>query len=148
MVGLAALYAGWKRYAEAESLYTEALEIQEAALHPTIPTWRWPSTAWGGYTANRGGMPRRNRRCDGPWDMGTGDGGGPSLRGRRAVGLADFHMAQGQYAEALPILERMIKIREKALGPGHGMTLSVRRSMLWLWNWQEEWKRLNRSVRI
>jgi tetratricopeptide (TPR) repeat protein len=109
---LAALYDAQGKYAEAEPLYQRALKISEAALgphHPNVAT-SLNNLAVLYYAQGKAQII-------------------PTLRPyANLAALYDaqaFYDAQGKYAEAEPLYQRALKIREAALGPHHPNTITV-----------------------
>ena len=118
---LAGLYRAQGRYAEAEPLYQRALAIREKALGPDHPDVATVAQQPGRCcTGPRAATPRPSRSTSAP---------SPSARRRSAPttptsalalnNLAALYQAQGRYAEAEPLYQRALAIREKALGPDH-----------------------------
>ena len=87
---------------------------------PTTPTWPRRSTTWPRCTRPRAATPRPSRSTSAAspsprrrWGPSTPTSA-PSLNN-----LAALYRAQGRYAEAEPLYQRSLAIREKALGPDH-----------------------------
>ena len=67
MNALANVYAAQGKYAQAETLDNQTLEIRRRVLGPDIPT-RWPPcTIWPLTTKCRASTRRQRRSIDAPW---------------------------------------------------------------------------------
>ena len=109
------------RYAEAEPLYQRALAIREKALGPRASRRRpRASTTWPCSIGPRAATPRPSRSTSAPWRSARRRSA-PSIptSATSLNNLAVLYQAQGRYAEAEPLYQRALAIREKALGPEH-----------------------------
>ena len=117
---LAELYRAQGRYAEAEPLFQQALAIREQALGPDHPDI---ATSLNNLAA---ALLRARPLCRGRAPLPAGPGHPRAGAGARPPrcrpslnNLADLYHTQGRYAEAEPLYQRALAIREQALGPDH-----------------------------
>ena len=64
-------------------------------------------------------MPRPRPSTSGPWPSGSRPWDPLTLVATSLNNLALLYQTQGQYAEAAPLYQRALAIREQALGPTH-----------------------------
>ena len=107
------------KYAEAEPLYQRALHIREQQLGPEHPEMANLSTDWQSSTIAgqvcRGGATLPASLAH----QGTAVGTRASPCGLSTHWTGDLYREQGKYAEAEPLYQRALRIREQQLGPEH-----------------------------
>ena len=111
----------WAAYAEALPLYQRALKIREKALGPEHPDTATSLNnlaalyqAMGAYDRGPAPVPA------GPGDLGKGPGAGaPRHRHQPQQPGRAVSEPWAPMTEALPLYQRALTIREKALGPEH-----------------------------
>ena len=127
------------RYAEAEKLYREVLEIQKECWAPSIPTrseacTTWPSRFRSGPT-RRGGATLQGGA--GAPEESAGPRASRTLRSMRNLAIAIGH--QARYAEAEQLFREVLEIQKRVLGPEHPDTLRSMNNLAILytnWCWQ------------
>ena len=107
------------RYAEAEPLYRRALDIREKALGPEHPSFGTSLNNLAGLYRARAGTPRPSRSTSGRWASAKALGDEHPSVATSLNNLAVLYVSEGRYAEAEPLYQRAMGIRETALGDEH-----------------------------
>ncbi len=129
------MYQG-REFRRSVAAATTALKIAETAYGPNHPKLPTNSTTWPNCTKGKGISTRRchcsNKRSRLSKKYLALDH--PAF----ALGLhnvAMLYQRQGNYAQALPLYERALKIWETALGPDHLTVATALNNLAWLLDW-------------
>ena len=128
---LAEVYRAQGRYTEAEALSKRALAIKEKArwrARASVQGGLWETYMAAGVKAyQQGNYPEAEKQLGAALKEAEGFGPQDPRLATSLNNLAELYRAQGRYAEAEPLHQRALAIREKALGPEHpavGVSLS------------------------
>ena len=132
---LAFIYMGLGRYDEAEPLFKQILETDEALVGPNDPEVARSLNNLAELYRTQGKYAEAEplqKRALGIQEKVLGPGH-PSVA-RTMYDLALVYMEQGKYSEAEPLYKRTLAIEEKALGPDHTDVAWTLRKLAELYN--------------